>query len=243
MLPFVDGPDKTLIAAIRRALRAHADPERGVQQRAYMKSALPCLGVPVPRVRALTHALCKKHPIEDYATWRDTVRELFMMARAREERYAALGIAGYPAYRRFHTPRALSLYRALIPEGAWWDLVDEMASRVSEILCAAPEKVAPTLRAWARDDNLWLRRTAILAPVGMKRETDLALLEDCIAPSLSAPDFFLRKAIGWALRSVAWWNPDWTVRYVRRNAKALSPLSKREALKNLLKDGTVDALP
>jgi 3-methyladenine DNA glycosylase AlkD len=86
--------------------------------------------------------------------------------------------------------------------------------------------------AWARGDDLWKRRSAILCQLGFKGETDLGLLYACIEPSLGSKEFFLRKAIGWALRQHAWTDPAEVARWVAANEERLSPLSRREALKN-----------
>jgi len=86
---------------------------------------------------------------------------------------------------------------------------------------------------WSTDDDMWKRRCAILCQNRAKRATDLAPLYDCIEPSLESKEFFLRKAIGWALRAYAWTDPDEVRRYVTENAERLSGLSRREALKNI----------
>jgi 3-methyladenine DNA glycosylase AlkD len=94
--------------------------------------------------------------------------------------------------------------------------------------------MAPLLRRWAKaNDSIWKRRAAILSQLGFKHETNLGLLHDCIEPNLSHPDFFMRKAIGWALRQLAWTDPREVKRYVAANRARLSPLSIREALKNV----------
>lgn len=178
-----------------------------------------------------------------FSEYRETVRTLFTQAKFREERYAAMGVAGAPAHRSMQTIAALPLYRRLIVEGAWWDLVDELSCRVGEVLANDPVPTAKALRKWAHGDNLWLRRAAILCQRKRKQETDLGLLVDCIEPALGEPEFFLQKAIGWALRSVAWHDPDWTLAYVRERATELSPLSQREALKNLPREGTGPSRP
>jgi len=87
--------------------------------------------------------------------------------------------------------------------------------------------------AWSRSDDLWKRRSAILCQLTFKKDTDLDLLYAVIEPALSSSEFFLRKAIGWALRQHAWTDPKEVRRYVRANEGRLSPLSKREALKNV----------
>ena len=86
---------------------------------------------------------------------------------------------------------------------------------------------------WAGDADMWKRRSAILCQLGAKADTDLALLEAAIAPSLGSKEFFLRKAIGWALRQYARTDPVWVARYVAAHEGELSPLSKREALKHI----------
>ena len=87
--------------------------------------------------------------------------------------------------------------------------------------------------AWSKCDDLWKRRSAILCQLGMKEETDLDLLYRAITPALSSKEFFLRKAIGWALRQYAWTDPAEVKRWVREHEAELSGLSKREALKNI----------
>jgi 3-methyladenine DNA glycosylase AlkD len=89
------------------------------------------------------------------------------------------------------------------------------------------------MRKWARGPDLWKRRAAILCQLRRKRETDLALLYDCIEPNLADREFFIRKAIGWALRAYAWTDPREVKKYVKANRARLSSLSIREALKNV----------
>jgi 3-methyladenine DNA glycosylase AlkD len=112
--------------------------------------------------------------------------------------------------------------------------VDELAiHRVGDLLRRDPEPMGRTLLAWSRDADPWKRRTAILAQNASKAQTDGPLLYACIEPNLRDPDFFIRKAIGWALREYAKVQPDAVARYAREHADALSPLSRREALKHL----------
>ena len=87
--------------------------------------------------------------------------------------------------------------------------------------------------AWSKCDDIWKRRSAILCQLHLREETDLELLYACIEPSIASKEFFLRKAIGWALRQYAWTDPDEVRRWVRANEHRLSNLSKREALKNI----------
>ncbi len=219
---------------LRTALRQVADPVRAEGARAYMKSAMPFLGVDARTLRATCRATFAGLRWPQAGAWMRDVRGLWRGAKYREERYAAIELTGHRAARAFQTPEALPLYEEMIVTGAWWDLVDGIAThRIGDLLRAHEKTMRRTMLAWARDDDLWKRRTAILCQVRFKEATDLGLLYACIEPSLGRPEFFLRKAIGWALRSYAWTDPDEVVRYVAGNAERLSPLSRREALKNV----------
>ena len=126
------------------------------------------------------------------------------------------------------------MYEEMITSGAWWDFVDAIAThQLGELLRKHPAEMSAILRQWAAGEDIWKRRSAILAQISFKGDTDLKLLYDCIEPSLGASEFFLRKGIGWALRQYAWTDPAEVIRFVRRHEARLSPLSKREALKNV----------
>ena len=104
---------------------------------------------------------------------------------------------------------------------------------VATLLRRYSKPIGRAMRDWSRSENIWKRRTSIICQLGSKKETDLGLLYACIEPSLDSKEFFLSKAIGWALRQYAWTDSDEVRRYVRTNESRLSPLSKREALKNV----------
>jgi 3-methyladenine DNA glycosylase AlkD len=126
------------------------------------------------------------------------------------------------------------MFEEMIVTGAWWDFVDVIAShQLGDILRAEPRRMKPLMRRWSTDRDMWKRRAAILCQLGLRRETDLDLLYACIEPSLESKEFFLRKAIGWALRQYAWTDPREVRRYVTANRERLSPLSVREAMKNI----------
>jgi 3-methyladenine DNA glycosylase AlkD len=226
--------NQKLIRALRKALRELADPTKAPVMQAYMKSEMRYLGIPATPFRKATKAVLSAHPLDSFEEWQDTALALWRGARYREERYAVIELAGYRSYEKFRTLDALPLYAEMISTGAWWDYVDTIAGhRLGELLRRYPKELRVILREWAECDDLWKRRSAILAQLKFKGDTDLKLLYDCMRPSLDRPEFFLRKAIGWALRQHAWTDPMEVLRYVKAHEKQLSPLSKREALKNV----------
>lgn len=128
----------------------------------------------------------------------------------------------------------LPAYEELIVTGAWWDLVDPVAtSWLGELVDSDHVAMAAVLRSWAVGGDMWKKRSSIIAQVKRRERTDLPLLYDCVEPNLADRRFFVRKAIGWALRAYAWTDPDEISRYVAANHDRLSGLSRREALKNI----------
>ena len=220
--------------AVRAELAPHGDPARAAGQQAYMKSALPFYGVPVPVVRRLVAGVLTGRPPLDAEQWLDAVRDLWDNAAHREDRYAALAVARHRRYRADAAdPARLPFYEHLVRTGAWWDLVDETAHLVGGVLAEHRAEAAPVIRGWARDDDRWVRRVAILSQLDHRDGTDPALLLGCLGPNLADPDFFIRKAIGWALRQYARHDPAWVRAVVADLGDRLSPLSRREALKQL----------
>ncbi|MBG0815840.1 DNA alkylation repair protein [Planomonospora sp. ID82291] len=222
---------EALQKAVRLALAEAADPAKAPAMQAYMKSAMPFLGVQaVPRRTALRKVFAE-HPFEAAPEWRRAALTLWREAEYREERYAAITLTGSPP-RWGRTLYTLPIYEEMIVTGAWWDFVDEVAvHRIGPLLRQFPDTMRPLMLEWAHSDDLWKRRTSIICQNRFRAATDAGLLYACIEPSLSDTDFFARKAIGWALREYARTDPREVVRYV--DHKGITGLSRREALKNL----------
>lgn len=235
---------RDLIRRTHDALLACAQPAKAPQMQAYMKSQMPYLGVTSPDRKKALKAVFDETPLQDAAVWQSTALRLWDGATHREHRYAAIALTGYRAYRSFQTMDAMPMYEHFIVDGAWWDYVDEVAiHRVGPLLAVDPKVMKRLMRAWSKDDDIWRRRTSIICQIANKGDADLKLLYDAIKPSIEHKEFFVRKGIGWALRQIAWSDPDEVIRYVTEHADRLSGLSKREALKNVLKSGRIDAIP
>lgn len=223
-----------LVREIRDRLAAAGDPATAAAMQAYMKSALPYRGVPAAGCRTIFRESLAAHPLPDRATWLATVHELWDGAGFREEWYAAIAVVRHRRYADHRDARTVELYRHLLVTGAWWDVVDDVATHlVGPLLLAHPAEVRPVLVGWATDDDRWLRRTAVICQVGARSSTDLDLLALACEANLDDADVFLRKAIGWALRQVARVDPDWVRTFVARHDARISGLSRREALKHL----------
>lgn len=223
--------DQDLVAAVRGGLRELADPERAAGAQAYMKSSLPCLGVRVPDVRRIAAGAAREFPPASAGQLRATVLELWRSSTFREERYAAIDLT---AHRMLAGDLAmLPVYEEIIRTGAWWDFADGVSGRICTLLLAHPAEMSRVLTQWSRDPDLWIRRAAITSQLRAKEATDPELLAAVIEPNLSDREFFIRKAIGWALREYAKTAPEWVEGFVIRHSGDMSPLSRKEALRRL----------
>lgn len=216
-----------LVDRVRAGLAARADAAAAESMQAYMKSAMPFRGVPKPARATLLRELGPL--LDDRAAVADAAGALWDGAAYREERYVAVALArtGPP------DPDRLPVFEHWIRTGAWWDLVDEIAAHlVGPLLRAHPRHAEPVVRSWIDHPDRWLRRTSVIAQLGARSATDVGLLTAAIEANQDDPDFFLRKAVGWALRQYARTDPDWVRAFVADHPR-LSPLSRREALRHL----------
>jgi 3-methyladenine DNA glycosylase AlkD len=225
------GINGRLLAAVRKALVEHADPVRAAGVQAYMKSSVPSLGVRVPDVRRLTAAAAADFPFDSVEQLRSTVLDLWRNAAWREERYAAIDLTGLRI--AAGDPLMLPVYEEIIRSGAWWDFVDGVAHRICDLLQAHRPMMTQVLRSWSGDGDFWIRRASITAQLKARAATDTGLLREVIEANLADPEFFIRKAIGWSLREYAKTDPEWVRSFVAEHSAELSPLSRREALRNL----------
>ena len=219
---------------LREALEGASNPARAEQQRAYLKSEMAMYGVGVPETRRLARRTAGAHADlwAEAAAWETALRHLWDEAAHREERYAALAIIrSKPSVSHAGRMESLALYEHFLRTGQWWDLVDETSHAVGLVVRQHPAAAA-RMRVWATDLDMWVRRSAIICQLQHKADTDLDLLTAVIEANQEDSEFFIRKAIGWALRDYARTDSDWVRAFVQAHAN-LSPLSRREALKHL----------
>jgi 3-methyladenine DNA glycosylase AlkD len=231
----VTGASQSFIDDVHAALAAVSDPEKAAPMQAYMKSSMPYRGVQKPARVAALRPVFRRNRLPDRDTWEATVRLLWDEAVFREDRYAATDLARHRTYAEWATdPRSLVLYDHMIVSGAWWDHVDEIAIKlIGPLLRAHPDVVTRVIRRWSRDPDRWRRRASLICQAGLRDATDTGLLAECILANADDPDFFLRKGIGWALREHAKADPAWVHAFVATYRGRLSPLSTREATRNL----------
>ncbi|MEU8893145.1 DNA alkylation repair protein [Streptomyces sp. NPDC048442] len=220
----------TVLARLTTVYPTGADPVRAGQAAAYMKHIAPFLGIPTPERRALSRRVLDGTPRPTGADcsaialrcWALAEREYHYFAVDYLRRYAGRLSSGF-----------LPVARQLITTVPWWDTVDLLAAHVVGPLVAADPELRPVMDEWIGDDDLWIARTALLHQLRYKDATDADRLFAYCLRQAAHPDFFVRKAIGWCLREYAKTDPAAVRDFVAAHRDVLSPLSAREALKNL----------
>jgi 3-methyladenine DNA glycosylase AlkD len=220
-----------LVRFVQSELTALVDPDRAAQMASYMKTDMPFYGVMTPARAPIAREIRRRFPPVDETAYRVNVLALWRLPH-REEKYLAIGYAW--AFKKHVAFAQIGLYRQMIVEGAWWDLVDGIASPiVGKVLLDDRQRMRPVLEEWIEHEDLWLRRAALICQNGHKGFTDSTMLFDFCLRRAHEKEFFIRKAIGWALREYARTAPEAVRLFLAAHRQELSGLSYREASRHL----------
>lgn len=212
-------------------LQARLEPLRnesaGVPMAKYMRDQFAFLGLPMPVRRAEYRAAL--HDIEppSEGALRDAVLGLWALPE-REYQYCGAELACRWIGRC--GPSFMETLRAVLTAKSWWDTVDTLAANAVGPLVAAHPSLGRTLDAWISGEEMWLQRAAILHQLRYRTNTDRDRLARYCLLRANESEFFIRKAIGWALREYSKTDGAWVRWFVAEHDDALSALSKREAL-------------
>ena len=198
---------------------------------AYMKQRFAFFGIPTPIRRKTVNPLLKQISQVLDADGLLALAQILWCFEERECQYVAVDLLVKHA-KRFEA-RHEPLLAALIQTKSWWDSVDSLATHVYGSLCRHSAPMQARMQAYALHQNMWLRRVAILHQLNYANETDRTRLSFILTANVGQSDFFIRKAMGWALRQLARTDPDWVREWLDTHATTVSGLTRREALKHL----------
>ncbi len=214
---------------IKKIFAANADTTIAKGAKAYLLNQFEFYGIKTPLRRQLSRAFYATHPIQTHAELAAIVKACYNEPQ-RELHYFAIELLGY--HKKLWCTKTLVLMEWMITHHSWWDSVDSTNTHViSKFFLQFPEHIESYTFKWNRATNKWLKRMSILFQLTYRDKTNTTLLCEYIEYCQLEEDFFIRKAIGWALRAYAYTNAKWVINFVKKHPQ-LSNLSKREALKH-----------
>ena len=218
-----------VLETIQSALEPHRDAAQARRMAKYMRDQFAFLGIPSPERKALTREVFRalgllKEPIDA-----ELVRALWALP-SREYQYVAVDYLD--RQRKKLQPAHADLIEHCVTHKSWWDTIDSLSHAAGALVQLHPVCL-DRVEAWSTAEHFWLRRIAILHQLGFKRDTNQERLFRYVLLNAHDKEFFIRKAIGWALREYSYVSPDSVKAFVRDHEREFSGLSRREALKAL----------
>jgi len=226
------------VKSIQTVFVKHADPKQAAPMKRYMRNQFEYLGIKGPKMAELLQQFYNDHGLPELTELEPTVRGLWSLPQ-REFQYAATSLL--LKFKKQLPEEFIETLEYLLITKSWWDTVDTISTgTVGLHFKRYPKVCRKYLAKWRKSDNFWIRRATILFQLGYKQETDFDLQCDIIRENLGSQEFFINKAIGWALRQYTRVDPQAVRKFIAETR--LSPLSAREALKWLEKKKSTTSL-
>ncbi len=211
---------------LKKRFEANRDDEKALKMAAYMRNLFPFYGLPTPARKAVYKDLLKSEKRKKIIDW-----QLLDKCYADEHREFQYFVYDY----------LLAMIGALVYDDIfkienyirakqWWDTID-ILSKVAGKIGLRDKRLDELMTAWSEDTDFWVRRTAIIHQLGRKEKTNTRLLETVLTNNFGSNEFFVNKAIGWALRDYSKTDPQWVRRFIETYKDKMNTLSIREASK------------
>lgn len=211
---------------IFEVFKKHTNEERAEKMSAYMKYQFPFLGIPAPTRKEISSVFLKEKKSVKKVDW-----DFILVCYDRPEReFQYLAISYLDYMKGFLQEEDISRVEELITTKSWWDSVDAL-NNIIGYLCMKFPQLKSSVSLWRASDDIWLKRVSIIFQLKYKENTDVNILSETIVHNQYSKEFFVNKAIGWALREYSKTNKDWVRDFI--STHDLSNLSKREASKYL----------
>lgn len=214
---------------LKLAFKKAANNQNAIGMKAYMLNQFEFYGIKTPERDAIVTSFLKTNRIQEEPLLKEVVQYMWDREE-REWQYAAIDV--FKSHRLLWKSRSIQLIQYCLTHKSWWDTVDGIGSDwIPTYFLIFPEKQISVTQKWNRSNNMWLQRSCILFQRSYKKNTNIQLLSEYIQQHQLSKEFFIQKAIGWALREYSKTNPEWVKSFVE--SQNLAPLSKREALKKI----------
>jgi 3-methyladenine DNA glycosylase AlkD len=206
----------------------HQSAEDAEAMSKYMKNKFPFLGIPAPKRKEVFKVFFNTFPIPEYDETKALVKELFNLP---EREYHYFAVQMLIKHKKKWSPTDIVYFESLILTKSWWDSVDLISSKlIAPFFVKYPNLAIAMTGAWSQSKNIWLKRVSIIFQLSYKKNTNTETLTRHILENSMHNDFFVQKAIGWALREYSKADYRWVLNFIIQNT-SLKTLSKREAIK------------
>ena len=219
------------VSGLEKIFIKNGNREEAAWAKAYLRNQFECFGIKTP----LRRELCKKYMIGHlpaYEELSEIVKDLWGQPQ-REFQYFATELLS--KYRNEWQEELIELIEFMLINKSWWDTVDHIATDLTgPYFKIFPAQIRKVTGKWNCSKNIWLQRSSLMFQKAYREKTDTALLSTYILKLSDSNEFFIQKAIGWALREYSKTNPKWVKEFVKKNR--LPKLSEREALRRISHD-------
>ena len=214
------------------AISTNANPAHAESMKKYLKNKFDFYGVKAPQLRDIAKPFLQKNNLPGISDIPAIVGNLWKHPQ-REAQHLAIELL--KKYMKAEQEEWIELYEKIIVEKSWWDTVDAIAAWfVGNHFQRYPDQIQAYTSKWMNSENIWLQRTCLIYQLKYKHNTDFELMKSFILPLADSKEFFIRKAIGWALREYSKVEPQTVLQFVERHP--LSPLSFKEATRLIKKN-------
>ena len=215
---------------LEAAFKQESNREVAVPMENYMKNNFPFLGIKTEKRRAIFKLIYERNKVQIQSDFRSIAWNLFQM-KEREYHQVAIDLL-IKKFKKNYVLKDIQLIEKFLVTNSWWDSVDTIAKYLlGGYLLQFPEETLNVIEQFSNSNNMWLNRSAILFQLSYKEKTNFEILKSECEKHKYSNEFFIQKAIGWALRDYSRFNPNGVEAYVINTD--LKPLSKREALRLL----------
>ena len=226
--------ENRIIKYITNTLNDNKNSKDAIQMQRYLKTTMPFYGVKSPILNTIVNDVNNLHLISNQEEYNSVIMDIWNLSH-REEKYISIKLAR--KWKKYITLEALTVYEKMIREGQWWDFIDPISQGLIGILLMNNRfKMNKILDKWIKDENLWIRRSAILAHLKHKENTDYKKMFEYCLKCAHEKEFFIQKSIGWVLREFSKIEPEIVYAFIQDNEQNLSNLSKREGMKYIKKN-------
>lgn len=215
---------------LEKEFKKHFHQENALAIKAYLRNQFNAYGISTP----VRRRLCLHHMAKGLPPYKEAIAIVKSCWNKPERDWQYFAVELLAKYKKEWNENVVALMEWMIVRKSWWDTVDHIASELTgPYFLSFPKKIIPVTSAWNRSSNIWLQRSSLMFQKKYRSKTDQEMLARYILRLKNSKEFFVQKAIGWALREYSKANPDWVRGFL--SSHELPALSHREALKRLEK--------